>query len=299
MKKIMFRTAQAFCLMAMAAFVGSVFTSCEKDKDEEGRPYYSKYLDINVYHCERIGSVLAVDYTVANKSDGIQTIEFFTPVASDNVGGTYTEELGGVTMAFGNSEFWQKNETRIASKDTIVGHMKVRNFNPQENATTASVKISIGISGIDLADKPFEQNRIAIIDKRVKEHGVQTNDTLLAWKVISCAFNENDVDLHFTVTNNTGQRLSNFGMGYMKGGEAVCQDNLGLSYESSICFEGGEWYHNAEVSSLAKGGTVNGTIRVKDVRENASELTVIIGATATNYIVADEQVRFLTIPIEK
>ena len=299
MKRQMLRTAQAFCLMVMVVFAGSLFTSCDKDKDDEGRPYYTKYLDINVYHCERIGSVLAVDYTVANKSDGMLAVEFFGPVATDNAGGTYTEELSGVTVSFGNSEFWQKNETRIAGKGTILGHLKVRDFNPRENATTASVKISVGISGIELADKPFEQNKIAIVDKRVKEHGVQTNDTLLAWRVTSCAFNGNDVDLKFAMTNNTGQRLSNFGMGYMSGGEAVCQDNLNTSYDSSICFEGGEWYHWAEVSSLANGGTVNGTIRVRDVRDNASELTVIIGATASNYIVADEQVRFLTIPIEK
>ena len=290
----MLRTAQAMCLVMMALCLQS--GSCEKDEDEEGNPYYTQYVDINVTRCERVGSVLMIDFTVTNKDKNALDVILAYVSASDNAGGYYTDASGVVSIAFADNGYYWRADCNISSKSSVTGHMKIRNFNPDNKATNVTMKMPVEIGGRKLADKAFEK-KIDITDNRVMEHGVQTNDTKLAWKATANWINDSDVDLHFTVTNNTGQRLENFGMGYAYGGEAQCQDNLGNKYGSSICFDDNNWYHLAQTDNFSAGSSINGTIRIKDVKSGATEMTVNVGATAGNYIVEDETLRFITIPI--
>lgn len=286
-------------LAVMAALVGSVFTSCDKDSDAEGRPYYTKFVDINVIHCERVGGVLMIDYTVANKLDSRIEVELFSPSVSDNGGGSYTDAMGVVSIAFGDNEYYHSATAHINAKDTIVGHAKVKEFDPNDKSSSVKLKLSVGITGETLADKPFEQGKIPVIDRRVKEQGVQTNDTCLVYRVTSCTAVDNDVELNFSIVNETGMTLTDFGMGYAYGGGAECYDRQGNNYESSIRFDGGEWYHLAATDRFAAGSMVSGTILVKDVRPSTTEISVNIGVSAKNYIFADDHVRFLAIPIAK
>lgn len=293
MNKFMMKSVQTLCLAAMA--LSLVLTSCKKEEDDKGRPYYTKFVDINVTRCERVSGVLMVDFTVTNKTDDILKLVLNSPSASDNTGTNYYETT---TLAFEGNSYYHRSEASLTGKGTLVGHVKVRDFDPADRASSVNLEMNVGITGVELADKPFEQSRIAIIDNRVKAHGVQTNDTKLAYQVISCVRNGNDVDLQFSVTNNTGQNLTDFGMGYAYGGEAKVNDNLGNSYDSSIRFAEGEWYHFAATNSFAPGSSIQGTIRMKEVKATATEITVLIGASAKNYICEDDYVRFLTIPIQ-
>jgi len=298
--KQLLKMSRTLCLAAMTAVVGSIFTSCEKDEDSEGRPYYTKFVNIEVTRCERVGGVLMIDYAVANKLDNQIEVELYGPQVTDNAGGSYTDAMGIVSVAFGNQEYYQRTQARIAPKDTIVGHAKVKDFDPNGKSTNVKLQLRVGVTGETLADKPFEQGKVYFIDRRVKEHGVQTNDTCMVYQVASCAMDsDGNVEMKFTVTNETGMSLSEFGMGYGYGGEAECYDREGTHYESSIRFGDGDWYHLAAVDRFTAGSTISGTILIKDVRNSVSELSVNIGVSAKNYIFADNTVRFITIPVSR
>ena len=293
MNRGLMKSMLSVCLAAMGLCL--VRTSCSKDKDEEGRPYYTKYVDINIIRCERVSGALMIDFTVTNKQDEAIGLELYYPSVTDNTGTGYSENF---SLAIADQNYYHSAETRLAGKGSTIGHIKIKNFDPNDKATSVNLKLSVGIADVELADKPFEKNKIAVVDNRVKEHGVQTNDTKLAYTVISCVRNGDDVDLHFSVTNNTGENLTEFGMGYSHGGEPKASDNLNNNYACSICFDNDDWYHLAETDRLAAGSSIKGTIRIKEVKNSATEITVLIGASAKNYICEDDLVRFLTIPIE-
>lgn len=286
-----------FFLAMMAVCVS--LTSCEKDSDDEGRPYYSKFIDINITRCERVGGVLMVDFTVKNKTDEGLRLTLNDQEVTDNVGTTYvsmwTDNIAHI--ALGSSEFSSKSNATVVANGEITGQIKVYDFDETNKATSIAVKIGVLIDGKDLADKKYEQGKIAVTDNRVMQHGIQTNDTHLAYQMTSCTVEGNNAYLNFTVTNNTGMSLTDFGMGYAYGGEARVYDNQGNGYDSSIRFGNDDWYHFAAINRFNSGASLQGTLRVENIKATASELTVYIGASAKNYICEDGTVRFLTIPI--
>lgn len=287
------KSVQSLCLAAMALCL--LMTSCKKDEDEEGRPYYTKFVDISIMRCERVSGALMIDFTVTNKQDNNLRLELYGISLSDNAGTAYSDNF---SLAIADNDYYHRAETTLTGKGSIIGHVRIKDFDPFNKATSVSLTMRVGIADVELADKPFEQSWISVVDNRVKAHGVQSNDTKLAYQVISCVRNGEDVDLHFSVTNNTGGNLIDFGMGYGYGGETKANDDRGYSYDSSICFDDGDWYHLASRSTFAAGASIQGTIRVKRVDNKATEMTVLIGASASNYICEDNTVRFLTIPIE-
>ncbi len=288
------RMSQAMCLMAMALCF--TLTSCEEsEQDEEGVPYYNKFVDINITRCERVSNVLMIDFTVTNKQKNDLTVELYPLDVTDNAGTNY----GYVSVAFAENNFYDNAEARINGKNTITGHLKVKEFDPNDKAKNVNIQMGVGILNERLADKKFEKTKVAFVDNRVKSHGIQTNDTKLGYKVVSCVRGDKNVLLKFSVTNNTGMILEDFGFGYNYGIEAKCYDNQGNDYNSRIiCGNGPYWNDNAAVDRFAANSSAEFTIRVENVRQNATEMSVDIGASADNYICESSLVRILSIPID-
>lgn len=292
MKKTLF-----FFLATMA--VGMGLTSCEKDKDKE--PTYADYVDINITRCERVGSVLMMDFTVKNKKDETLSLTLNGQEVTDNTGTTYVSMWSDhiAHISIGSNVFSDKSNANLTPSGEITGQIKVLDFDSSNKSTNVRLVLAVAIDGKKLSDKKFEQNNIAIVDNRVMANGVQTNDTHLAYQVTSCTVEDGNAYLNFTVTNNTGVALGQFGMGYMHGGEAQVYDNLSNSYSSSIRFGDDDWYHFGEISRFAAGASLLGTIRVDNIQDAATNLNVYIGASANNYTFEDGTVRFLTIPIQR
>ena len=174
---------------------------------------------------------------------------------------------------------------------------KVSAFDPSNKASKATITLT-GTSAIigKMDDNTMVLKDVAITDNRIMANGVQTNDTHLDYKVTSCKRDGDNVLMQFTVTNKTGQSLDDFGMGYMYGGEGHAFDRNGNNYDIDVRFGEDDWYHNA-ASNVTAGGTVQGTFRIRNVRNNSTNISVIIGASSKNYEFEDAAISFLTIPV--
>lgn len=297
-----------FAIATLAMTLCFTLTSCkEKDEDAEGRPYYTKFVDINIIRCERVGGVLMIDFKLANKQDRTLNGYLFDQTVVDNSGKEYDSVTQGsgwwghTAIAFAENDYFEYADFRIAAKDTIEGHLKVYEYDPNDKTNKVSVKIGVKINDEELADKRYESGNIAVVDNRIKTGGIQTNDTKMAYQVTSCAFNEDFLEIHFTITNNTGRRIG-FGMG-----DSVdpyeAYDNLGNNYRRdawnpAFKLADNDWM-NAPSTTIAADGSVDCILRIPDVRENATDISATIYVGSEYYIFEDDVLRLLSIPIEK
>lgn len=295
MEKSLLRMTQVACLAFMVISLQSASCENEKEEDESGLPYYTKFVDIQVVGCERVGSVLQVDLTVTNKQNGQVKVGLVDQKGSDNNGTNYSADI-----AAGSNKYGYRADLVIESKATQQLAVRILDFDPNNKASKAGLNMRIDIEGQTLADYTLSLKNLSFTDNRVMTNGVQTNDRALQYKVNSCAFVGSDVELKFTVTNNTGMALEDFGMGYMYGsGEAAVYDNQGTRYDDrSIKFGENDWYHNAS-GNLQAGATFEGTIIVRRVNVRAEQLSITIGVDADNYRMSDNKVRFISIPITR
>ena len=299
MKETMQNAVLAMCMMVTCLFA----TSCDKDKDSEGRPHYTKYVDINITRCERVGSVLMIDFTVKNKQETMLTVTLRDQNVIDDAGNTYVsmwaDKIAHVQL--GSSDYSDGATANIPGNREATGHIKVYDFDPLNKSTEVDLIMAVGIDGVELSNKKYDESGIVIVDNRVLDNGIQSNDTKLSYQVTSCIYNQedNNVYLDFTITNNTGTTLKEFGMGYMHGGEARVYDNNTNTYESQIRFGEDEWYHFGATDLFMAGATQKATIKIENVRSTATELTIYIGASAKDYLFEDGTVRFLAIPIQR
>ena len=305
MKKFIMKNGWAVCLAVMALCM--TLTSCDKNDDDK-LPSWADYVEFNITRCERVGGVLMVDFTVTNKKDNSLRVELDEQSVTDDKGKTYSTLVWGsddyqtTAIAMNDDRFYGDVSFNLTGKGSAKGHLKVYDFNPANNATSASVKMDVAIEDVNLGNRTFTHSGITITDNRVKEHGIQTNDSKLAYQVTSCTYSEGNVDVTFTLTNNTGATLKGlyFNEESDRGGYTG-YDDLGNSYEVSrgtrfLSLNGGEWVSVIE-TNVPAGGSISVTARVTDVKSNATELTLSFLTGAEYYVCEDNTLRFISIPI--
>lgn len=310
MNKIMMRFSQAICLMAVAMCF--TLTSCEEsEQNEDGLPYYNKFVDINITRCERVGSVLMVDFTVTNKQNKMLGVTLKNQTIEDNTGKKYSALVWGsghwghTAIAIADNEFYDTSYFKINSKGIITGHLKVYEFDPNDKAKNVNIQMYVGIDNETLAEKLFERTKVGVVDNRVKAHGIQTNDSRLDYKLTSCAFNKNWVEINFTVTNKTDGLVEEFEIGSTSSSMPEpfeAYDNLGNVYNANSdgCFRiaNSDW-RNRRSTTIEANNTIDCALRIPNVRANASDISASFRIEAKNMVFEDEVLRFITIPIEK
>lgn len=299
MKKMMMRAAQAVFLMTMAMLT---LSSCS-DKEDEKLPDYTKFVNIDITRCERVGSVLMIDFTVTSVQESSQGVKLSYPTVTDNNGKEYERVVGGIwndrtAIAMADNRFDSEVFFTLEGKGTAKGHLKVFDFDSGDQATQVNAKIKVSIDNQQLADKPYRSTQVDVVDNRVKEHGVQTNDTKMAYTVTRCVLADGNVDVYFTITNNTGSSLRNLFLGSK---DKPVYDNLGNRYNTlnayNICIEGDDdWSRFVEID-LNAGASIKGIFRQENIKGNPQELTFQLKVTAENYTFEDEIAQFLSIPI--
>ena len=307
MRKINLKNCWGICLAAMVLCMS--LTSCNKNDDNK-LPTWADYVDFSITRCERVGGVLMVDFTVTNKKDNNLQVRLYEQTVTDNMGKSYRTLVWGssdyetTAIAMNNDKFYGDVSFNLTGKGSIKGHLKVYDFNPANSATNISVSMDVAIENVTLGYSTYAKSGIAITDNRVKEHGVQTNDSKLTYQVTSCKYNEGNVDLTFTLTNNTGATLRNlyFNEESDRGGYTG-YDDLGNNYTAwrgtrYLRLGDGEWVSVIE-TSVPAGGTISVTARVTDVRSNASELYLSFLTGSEYYVCEDNTLRFISVPIEK
>lgn len=307
MRKIIFKNGWVMCLAAVALCMS--FISCDKNDDDK-LPSWADYVEFSITRCERVGGVLMVDFTVTNKKADNLKVSLNNQTVTDNTGKSYrtlvwgSDDYGTTAIAMNDDPFYDNVSFNLTGEGSISGHLKVYDYDPTNKATAASIQIGVGIEGVQLGNDTYRQSSIATIDNRVKENGVQTNDRNLAYQVTSCTYDEGNVDIAFTVKNNTGQtlKLLRFNEESDRAGYTG-YDDMGNNYSAGrgtrfLSLDGEEWRSSIEVS-VAAGSTLNLIARVSDVKSNANELSLSFLVGSDDYVCNDNTIRFLSIPIEK
>ncbi|MBR2203311.1 MAG: hypothetical protein IJ914_03800 [Prevotella sp.] len=307
MRKINLKNYWGICLAAVALCMS--FTSCNKNDDDK-LPSWADFVEFNITRCERVGGVLMVDFTITNKKDNTLQVDLDEQTVTDNVGKTYRTLVWGssdyetTAIAMNNDKFFGNTSFTLVGKGSAKGHLKVYDFNPTNSASSVSVRMDVGIENVTLGNSTYGMSNIKLTDNRVKEHGVQTNDSKLAYQVTSCTYDEGNVDVTFTLTNNTGATLRDlyFNEESDRAGYKA-YDDLGNNYTAQrgtrfLSLNGEEWVSVIE-TNIPAGGSISVTARVTDVRSNANEISLSFLIGSEYYVFEDNTLRFLSIPIEK
>ena len=289
-------------LLSVLAFL-FVVTSCDDDSETDNHPF-GDYLEIRATECEKIGSVLQIDFNIKNRSNKDLDILVSPISVSDDKGTGYW--LPGLTATFGFGTRASTNAHYLTRKVIPAGHTAelhiiVSDFDTADEATIADVKYSVSISETDgtfILDGSYEKTGIKIKDNRVKSHGVQTNDRWVEYEILSCKKSENGVlMLDFLMKNNTGTSLSNVLLQVVD-----IFDHLGNHYQwpaYQIKWLSGKTSNDwMSVTDIPAGGTTNGSVSIIDFNNNAKEITVYLSLYADNYYFSDKTVRFITIPVK-
>jgi len=304
MKRFMLRLAQVTCLAMMAVCLQSA--QCESEEDEEGLPHYTKFVDISITSCERVGNVLMMDFTVKNKQNYDLTVKLSRQTVTDDTGKEYAAGAPGImvypgtSIAIADNKYEESTSVKLAARNQVEGHLKVVAFSPNNTAKRVDVVMKVGIDNEKLSDKRFEKNNISVVDNRLLSGGIQTNDFNMDYKVTSCKVENGDLYVKFNIKNNTGVRLNDYCIG---GGNYSIEsnDNLGNTYSCNIKLADDErWamFHNVS-SDIAAGETISCIIRVNKIKSNASDISTKLVVSSDNYIFNDRYLRFLSVPIQK
>lgn len=295
---------------------GLCVTSCGSDKEEEegggggGKKTYmlDDYVDKYWTRCERVGNNLVVEMVFENISEtnlyGAQ-LALTNSGIRDNVGNTYGYSgssrylLASATSPNSISNYSsQWLSLNIPAKSAVTYFIKIENFDPSNRATSISFEATFSVaSGLPATTYTLDTSTLPITDRRVKEHGIMTNDTALVYEVTNCERVGAALQIDFTVTNNSAINLGN--LKFNASGEA--SDDLGNSYYSSystIAFGAGT-YKNEYALQLEPGQTINGRLRITnfDATNKAKFVSIPILCSSSTYTLSDNVVRFFTIPI--
>ena len=162
--------------LLLLLLTGMALHSCETT-EEDREPQLSDYIDFKVTHCERIGSVLVVDFTARNKTKNtLRDITFdgrgfVNKHSSDNLGNTYDSEISLAGGSYGYSKTFS-----LQKDESCTGRFRISSFDPTNRATTFVLGFTGDIRSEELSNSAFRTGSIRIADNRVTENGFQTPD---------------------------------------------------------------------------------------------------------------------------
>lgn len=254
-----------------------------------------------VTNCERVGSVLQIDYTITNTSKiELGNITFTTgSEALDDLGNYYYNNY--VMVAFGEGTYKDSYIQQIKSGETINGRVRIQQFDATNKAKFISVPIGCTSSTYVFSDNTVRFLTIPIKDNRVLNGGIQTPDLKLDFSLTSAKVDdEGNLIVNYTIKNNTGDDLKNVELALNN----YALDDLSNEYSSrSYSVNGSDfdstWWGAIVINSIAQGASIPAAIKIMDFNEKAKNVSFGLSIKCDNYECADGIIRFLTIPIQK
>lgn len=287
-------------LMLLFALCAFTLTSCDlfgtdEEEEETSEPAFNDFFSMEITRCERVGSVLIIDWNLTNKTkQDIQSLKLSMADGTDNLGNTYSGLYkGGVAVS--GSDLSYSRTFPVLANETISGTFRITDFDETNSATKFTLNFEAYCSELSLSATVQGKN-ISITDNRVLSKGIQTNDTDLAYSLISCTRTGDDLTVKFSVKNNTGKQLKNF--------ELVTNDftdNLGNTY--SGFYRGRLALTEAGLSSASSyvttdidaGATKTYYFRILSFNEDAISISGSFEVSSDNYYFEDDDVRLLNI----
>jgi len=301
MKKIALLTSNQWVLTLLLLLAGGLsFTSCDlldEEDDEPKEAKFSDYFEMNFTRCERVGSVLQIDWTLRNKSKkDLQDVNIELLNAKDDLGNTYSGVWAN-WIAIGDGSFKNLETTISILKDeTIKGTISVHDFDVTNSAKRVSLSIKYASATLDFRKDVLFRN-LDITDNRILSNGIQTNDLRLTYTSVETRRSEDNIAyMCFTVTNNTGKVIKNFTLS-----STNAQDNLGNVYQgiwtNRIAIENGE-FNDTRSCDIAVGETKKFWVAIKGFSESANSINAQINCKSDNIDFLDKTLRFFNIRID-
>lgn len=293
-KNIAARFGGLLLIVCMAIGCALTFSSCSTEEDElddDGHRAFSKAFDFSVTRVERVGSVLVMDFTIRNKSGkDIQNFNIDPGDAKDSQG----QANSHVDVRFGNGEYSYSREVTFAKGETLSGSFRIRYFDDSNSARTVDIgfRCRADEANID-PNEYFTTGARSITDNRVLSNGIQTNDLNLNYELVKTRQDGTDVYVTFRLTNNTGGVLRNF---TLERGDA--RDQNGTTYHHTYIVAGdGTDYSRGVTTDINSGASQNYTLKISYVDIKVSKMSVNVGVTSPSYVIADDMVRIITVPV--
>lgn len=311
-------------MLAMLVICGLCVTSCGKDDEEEDggggnnggkkENVYSldDYVDKYWTRCERVGANLVVEIVFENISgNNINGAQFSLANGAirDNVGNTYYTGTGrrvvlasatDINSISNYSDKWMS--LNIPAGRAVAYFIKILDFDPSNRATSISFEATFSAtSGLPATSYTLDTSTLPVEDSRVKNNGIQTNDTALVYTVTNCERVGAVLQIDYTLTNNSDIDLGT--LTFKCADNAI--DDLGNSYYTNLSGygdlafgEGG--YKNSCTLQLKPHETINGRVRINnfDSTNKARFVSIPLSCTSSTYTFSDNVVRFLTIPVK-
>ena len=276
------------------------FASCEKEDDETSG--FSKYLKMKITSCERVGSVLRIDFTMKNVSgEDLDDILFSGVYVVDDAGNEYgdlTNHAGKVSF---NDGFKQNYlSVSIDKKDEITGAFFINDFTPS-SVESVDVIFSADLGSDKFNGKVKGFNKIKVKDERVMRNGIQTNDKALEYTVTSCSRTSEGCVLSMAVKNVSRKNITNFSIG-ISGTSYSFADNQGGRYfwnTIDVSVNGGSWTdYGVDNLSLYAGESMTVKFRIPNFSRTATSLSGFFGLDSNTYPFTGDRAYVMSVPVD-
>lgn len=249
--------------------------------------------------CQRVGSVLQIDFSVTNYSNiDMGNLTFISGTASDDLGNSY-EYASLTNVAFGEGVYNREYKIRLKSGETAYGRLRIKNFDQTNKAKYVSIPLVCSSDTYTFSDDRARFLTIPVKDNRILHDGIQTPDLNLDIKMTGT---EEDKDgnkiINLTIKNNTGETLEDFTVGYT--GYVI--DDISNRYDGlfmlHFSMNDSEFFTNGVKTTIQPGATVKTSIGLTGLNAKAKNVTFNLGVSCDNYEFADNLIHFITIPVQ-
>ena len=294
------------------------------------------YVDKYWMECSRVGNNLIVEFVFENISD--QTIygaelALTDGCIKDNLGNIYYTDRGSTTSVYLASAIsqdgiftsalsnygkkWQSINIPAGAKAHYV--VKITKFDSSGRANNISFDAVFKVvSGLPSQSYTIETSTIPVTDNRIRANGIQTPDLNIGVQLVGAEVDEDDnLTIEYTIKNNTGIILQNFTVGVLENKNAIddvnnsyyWRDNVYASLNNSdYAVENGynRTYYNGNgffgkwcKTNIPADATVPAKILIKGFDKRARSVTLDLGVSCENYEPMDNQIHFITIPVQR
>ena len=248
-------------------------------------------LEVYVTSAERVGSVLVVDYTIKNVSgEDINNLSFQIYRGNDEFDKSYT-----ANCAIGEGEYSSdRTISKLKNQATSVCHLKYYDFDPTNKSKVATASVRIGSNNYTFTKNTIDFYVDNIIDNRILTQGIQTPDRNLKFGLTSCTLDEEgNAIINYTVQNMYSDIMKTFTLQLYEG-----TDDLDKSCTCYVSLNGSEYKYDVQMD-LPTSKTITGSIKVFAPSDGAKYISCSVSCGSTSYVLDDNKIRFISIPIQK
>lgn len=250
--------------------------------------------------CQRVGSVLQIDFSVSNDSYiNMGYLTFVSGSATDDLGNKY--EYGMSTnVAFDDGVYKSEYKIRLQSGETKYGRLRITDFDTSNKAKYVSIPLVCSSDAYTLSDDRARFLTIPVKDNRILYEGIQTPDLKIDVALAGTEVDESgNIIVNYTIKNNTGEPLTHFAID--RNGSII--DDISNRYDSSstmlLSINGSDFSSQGARTTIPAGATVNAAVALKNINSKAKNVNFDLQVSCDNYECADRLMHFITIPVQR